>query len=82
MFKTFAQIVLSLALSLGLATGFSPDARAHLKQALNKVEATVTQTVDLAVQSVNDLTANVLGQAAINASANAGRAGELRDILT
>jgi Na+-transporting NADH:ubiquinone oxidoreductase subunit NqrF len=72
MFQTFTQIILSLALSLGLAMGFSPNAQAQLKQALNKIEATVTQTVDLAEQSGNDLTAKLLNQVVINASAIGG----------
>ncbi len=70
MFKAFAQFVLSLALSAGLAAGVSPDVRDRLAHAWDKVDAVTTHVADLATQTGKDLVESVSGQTTIAASAD------------
>ncbi len=72
MFKTFAQLILSAALSVGLAAGISPDVRGRLEHAWNKTEAVTRHVVDLAAQTAGDLAEKVSGKATIGASADVG----------
>ncbi|MEW6717231.1 MAG: hypothetical protein AB1345_07000 [Chloroflexota bacterium] len=72
MFKTIAQFILLVALSVGLVSGVSPDVRNRLAHAWDKIEAVATHVVDLATQAAKDLAENAPGQTTIGASANAG----------
>ena len=57
MFKTFAQIILSLALSLGLVAGFNPEAQAKLSTVWHKAEATIHEVTDSVIQTVDSVSA-------------------------
>lgn len=72
--KTIAQILLSLALSLGVTAGLNPDVRGKIAQTLQTAEATVAQVTDFAAQTVSGVIVNANAQ--VSAEANAGASAD------
>jgi len=71
MFKTFAQILLSLAVSLGLVAGFNPDAHAKLSAIWHKAEATIHEVTDSVVKTADGVSTNTQVAAGAQADASA-----------
>jgi hypothetical protein len=54
--KTIAQILVSLALSLGITVGFNPDVRIKIGQSLQRLQGAVVQATYFATQTASDVT--------------------------
>ena len=62
------QIILSIALSLAVAAGFNPTVQSDIQQAVQGVDAAVTQTSNLTTQAISNLSANA--NVTVGSSAN------------
>jgi len=68
--STITQIILSIALSLAVAAGFNPTVQADVQQAVQGIDAAVTQTSNLTTQAVSNLNLSANANVTAGSSAN------------
>ncbi len=75
MFKTFAQIALSVLVSLGLVAGPNPEVREKLVHALERAETAAVQTMERAAGTIDRLADRVRPEGSLRFQAEASGEG-------
>ena len=71
MYKIIFNALLTLFVSAGLVVGVNDDARGKAKQIIQETKETIRQTVELAVDSINDIASQADTDVTVEAGAEA-----------